>query len=324
MNILSEKSFPHPLAMPPKPTGTVALFGEILVDVFPDRTVLGGAPFNVARHLRAFGLHPVLITRTGNDALREELLAAMTSFGMDTQGVQCDPAHPTGQVIVHMEPKGHRFEILPEQAYDFIHAGVTRMISLAVQPELLYFGTLAQRHPVSRRALSTLLRSGTAKRLLDLNLREPWYDKQTITRSLTNADVVKLNDSELGVIAGLLRLSGASPQQQAATLIRQFSLDRILVTCGPAGAWQLDDEGIEVRLDSTSSASLVVDTVGAGDAFSAVFILGSFAGWPVEITLSRAHAFAAALCGIRGAIPRGDDFYAPFLAEWQIDEEVPR
>ena len=324
MNILSEKPFSHPLATPPGSKGTVALFGEILVDVFPDRSVLGGAPFNVARHLRAFGLHPVLITRTGNDALREQLLAAMTRFGMDTQGVQCDPTHPTGQVIVHMEPKGHRFEILPQQAYDYIHAGVTRMIALAAQPDLVYFGTLAQRHPVSRRALSTLLRSSAAKRLLDLNLREPWYDTQTITRSLANADVLKLNDSELDTLAGLLRLQGTNPQAQAAALIRRFTLERIVVTCGPAGAWQVDNEGTEVRLNDAPTAAAVVDTVGAGDAFASVFMLGGLGGWPVDTTLSRAHAFAAAVCGIRGAIPPGDEFYTPFLKEWQIAEEVPR
>jgi fructokinase len=322
MNILSENPFSHLLTTPSKPTGSIALFGEILVDVFPDRTVLGGAPFNVARHLRAFGLHPVLITRTGHDALREGLLAAMTRFGMDTQGVQCDPAHPTGQVVVHMEAKGHRFEILPEQAYDFIHAGVTRMIALAVQPELVYFGTLAQRHPVSRRALSTLLRSSAAKRLLDLNLREPWYDTQTITRSLGNADVVKLNDSELDTLTGLLRLPGTSPQAQAAALIRQFSLERIVVTCGPAGAWQLDSEGTEAHLNNPTAAPTMVDTVGAGDAFASVFMLGSISRWPVDITLSRAHAFAAALCGIRGAIPPNDEFYAPFLKAWKIEERV--
>jgi len=190
----------------------VALFGEVLADRFPDRSVLGGAPFNVARHLRAFGLHPVLITRTGNDELREELLASMARFEMDTLGVQCDPAHPTGQVMVRMEQGGHRFEIPPDQAYDFIHAGVTRLVALSTQPELIYFGTLAQRHKISRQALNSLFRSVGAPRLLDVNLREPWYDAQTLKRSLLRADLVKINHEELASIARQLQLPGDACQ----------------------------------------------------------------------------------------------------------------
>ena len=98
------------------PKGAVVLFGEVLADVFPDRSVLGGAPFNVARHLQAFGLLPLLITRVGDDQLGRELVATMTRLGMTVEGVQQDPLHPTGQVIVHIEEGSHRFEIPPDQA----------------------------------------------------------------------------------------------------------------------------------------------------------------------------------------------------------------
>lgn len=304
--------------MPSIQARTVALFGEVLADVFPDRAVLGGAPFNVARHLRAFGLHPVLITRTGNDAIREELLAAMSRFDMDTLGVQCDPAHPTGQVVVHLEQNRHSFEILPNQAYDFIHAGVTRMIALSMQPELIYFGTLAQRHNVSRRALNVLLQNIDAPRMLDLNLRAPWYDLSTVRRALQRADIVKMNEDELAVVAAQLRLPGKSPLEHATTLIHQFSLQRVLVTCGAKGAWHLNADGTEVRIDGEGKPIQAIDTVGAGDGFTAVFIVGSLLGWPVALSLSRANAFATALCRIRGAIPTDQDFYTPFLQEWNI------
>lgn len=307
------------LTRPPLRAGTVALFGEVLADCFPDRSVLGGAPFNVARHLQAFGLHPVLITRTGNDALREELLASMARFGMDTLGVQCDPVHPTGQVVVHMEEGGHRFEISPCQAYDFIHAGVARMIALSKQPELIYFGTLAQRHKVSRRALSSLLQSVDAPRMLDINLREPWYDVQTLKRSLLRANLVKINDDELACVARQLKLPGGSPGEQGRALIEQYSLQQLLVTCGADGAWHLSADGKETRTGGgTLTANGLVDTVGAGDGFAAVFILGTLRGWPADLTLSRANRFAAAVCGIRGAIPDDPAFYRPFLQEWDI------
>jgi len=293
------------------------LFGEVLADIFVDRKVLGGAPFNVARHLQAFGLRPVLITRTGNDELRRELLEAMSEAGMSDQGIQLDASHPTGQVMVHMDGTRHRFEILPKQAYDYIHAGLTHLIAMAVRPELVYFGTLAQRSARSAQALTALIHSSRAPRLLDINLREPWYDKSIIELSLKRANAAKLNQEELGVLASLFRLPGKNDLQRAGDLIRRFALDSILVTCGDSGSWLLDNDGKVVHVDGSVAPSLV-DTVGAGDGFSAVYILGLLRNWPTKSTLQRANAFAAALCEIHGAIPHGSDFYKPFLKDWKL------
>ena len=99
-------------------------FGETLVDQFLDRNVLGGAPFNVACHLAAMGLHPVRVTRAGKDELGEQLMQTMTERGLDMRGVQSDPSRPTGRVLVTESASGHVFDILPDQAYDPIHAGV--------------------------------------------------------------------------------------------------------------------------------------------------------------------------------------------------------
>lgn len=315
---LQSAQYPHTL-IPDKRTGTVALFGEFLVDIFPDRRVLGGAPFNVARHLQAFGLHPVLITRTGNDALHDDLVATMTELGMDTLGVQTDPLHPTGQVQVHIENGSHRFEILSEQAYDYIHASVTHMVALAVQPELVYFGTLAQRHLISRRALGSLLGSVAVPRMLDINLRAPWYDVTTLKRSLAQADILKLNNEELAQISRLLLLDARDEVQQAAALLAQFHLSNVLVTCGKEGAWLLDDEDNIFSLPAGDDVP-VEDTVGAGDGFTSVFILGLFRNWSAEQILLRANHFARALCGIRGAIPPSDAFYTPFRNMWGLSK----
>ncbi len=293
------------------------LFGEVLADVFHDKKILGGAPFNVARHLQAFGLHPVLITRTGDDELRRTVLAAMGVAGMDIRGVQLDVSHPTGQVKVHMTGLGHRFEIIPEQAYDYIHAGLTHMLALAVRPKLVYFGTLAQRNARSSMALTALIRTSKAPRLLDINLREPWYNLALIERSLRRANLLKLNAEELDVLAGLFRLAGKSHEEQAAALIKRFTLDSLLLTCGEQGAWQLDRAGKMTHAKGTISDQPLVDTVGAGDGFAAVYILGILQQWPPARILARANAFAAALCGIRGAIPQDQDFYAPFLRDWK-------
>lgn len=296
---------------------TVALFGEVLADVFPDRTVLGGAPFNVARHLKAFGLNPVLITRTGVDALRDELLDTMAASGMETMGVQCDQSYPTGQVKVHFEDGTHRFEILPEQAYDHIHASVARKVALSIHPELVYFGTLAQRHTASRSALKTLLKHSRVPTFFDVNLRSPWYDTRILSNSLQHADTVKLNDDEMSIMAELFTLSGETLAEHARSFMRSFDIGQVLVTCGAEGAWLVQRDGSEVSMMPKGAPITVADTVGAGDGFSAVFMLGKLQGWPVEQTLARAHEFAAAICTIRGAAPEHTDFYEPFLRAWQ-------
>lgn len=307
----------HMTLLPSRKPETVVLFGEVLADMFVDRKVLGGAPFNVARHLQAFGLRPVLITRTGNDDLRQELLEAMSEAGMSDQGIQLDVSHPTGQVLVHMDGSRHRFEILPGQAYDYIHAGLTHLIAMAVRPELIYFGTLAQRSARSAQALTALIHSSRAPRLLDINLREPWYDKPIIERSLKRANVAKLNQEELSVLAAMFRVHGKSDLQKAGDLVKRFALDSILVTCGNDGAWLLGNDGKEIQIKGSTAPSLV-DTVGAGDGFAAVYILGLLRNWPAKSILQRANAFAAALCGLRGAVPDNPSFYKPFLKDWRL------
>jgi len=301
-----------------RPNGRVVLFGEILADIFPDRSVLGGAPFNVARHLKAFGRNPVLLTRVGDDELGREVLGTMARSGMVVSGMQSDKIHPTGQVKVHLENGGHRFEILPAQAYDFIHSAVARMVRLPLTPALLYFGTLAQRHETSRRALTTLLRSTAAAKFLDINLRAPWYDEKTLSFSLQAADIVKLNDEELAVLSEMLGLKQAKPQGQVQELMKQFDLDQVVVTCGAGGAWQMNRAGKVIEAFDNKRVITLIDTVGAGDGFAAVYMLGLLRRWPMAKTLERANAFAAALCEIRGAIPERAEFYEPFMREWGL------
>jgi fructokinase len=297
---------------------TVVLFGEVLIDVFPNRKVLGGAPFNVAWHLRGFGLHPVLISRTGNDELRDQIISTMLDWDMNITGIQSDPLHPTGQVAVHLNDGHHQFEILDDQAYDFIHPGITCLVELSAHPQLLYFGTLAQRHKVSRSALSSLLRNAGTPRLLDLNLRTPWYNTRIINRSLERADIVKMSNEELDMLTRMLRLPGNNAKLQAAELIKRFELDRVLVTCGKDGAWLLDKDDMFAEDHIDHSDTEIVDTVGAGDAFAAVFIAGMLHGWSIYMAMSRANTFAAAICQIRGATPSTKDFYQPFLHEWSL------
>lgn len=297
---------------------TIALFGEILADVFPDGAVLGGAPFNVARHLAAFGLAPVLLSRVGDDALGGEVLEMMSRSNMSTLGVQIDPLLSTGRVQVHMQNSGHRFEILPMQAYDFIDAATACDAVRSADPSLVYFGTLCQRHDVSRQTLQTVFRSTPAPRFLDINLRAPWYEDGTIEFSLRHAHFLKLNTEELEIVSEASRIHAVSVQDRAGKLMRKFGTSHLIVTCGEDGAWQMDEHGEMQGVQDKKRRLHIVDTVGAGDGFSAVWILGMMRRWPVAVALRRADAFAGAICGIRGAIPDREDFYQPFFKEWNL------
>jgi fructokinase len=305
------------------PTGeslspAILLFGEILADVFPDRAVLGGAPFNVARHLAAFGQRPLVISRLGDDALGIQALGSMEDLGMDISGVQIDPELPTGRVEVHIENEGHRFEILPRQAYDFIDPASAAVAAEAAAPALIYFGTLSQRHQASRQALADVLQNTTAPRFLDINLRKPWYDEDTVRLSLQNAGIVKLNDEELRALADMFKAGPGLAQAQGSQLKRMFDIERLIVTCGKDGAWQLDGNDDLFIASPGKEPSRIVDTVGAGDAFSAACILGMLLRWPETTALKRADDFAAAICEIRGAVPEDLEFYQPFFKEWNL------
>lgn len=291
------------------------LFGEVLLDRFPERDVLGGAPFNVARHLRGFGLDPVLVTRVGNDGAGTDVLREMDRLGLSVQGVQHDPVHPTGQVRVELGADGHRFDILPDQSYDYMNATVARMVTLATRPSLVYFGTLAQRAQ-SRGALREIVRAcNDSHAFLDVNLRDPWVDVHVLAWSLGQADTVKVNEEELERIADLLGLPKGTPEQRGAALIETYELLTLLVTRGAQGAWQMRAGGAVERIAGERVDDLV-DSVGAGDAFAAVCMVGHLCAWPVDVTLLRAQRFAAAICRMRGAIPADDGFYVPFLREW--------
>ena len=297
---------------------SVLVFGETLVDEFPDRVALGGAPFNVAFHLRRFGLAPVLITRLGDDEEGRALLEAMRAAGLNAHGVQSDELLPTGRVRVEMiDGGGHRFRILPTQAYDYVDPIDAEAAATSVAPEFVYFGTLAQRCPRSQSALAAVLEVAECPRFLDINLREPWYDLETIARSLTVADVVKMNDLELETVAHLVGVEGVTAEHKARALLERFHIPTMVVTCGKDGAYALDREGAQSRIEGRPFEGAFADSVGAGDGFAAVFIVGLLRGWTVPVVLERADAFARAMCGVNGAIPP-ESLYEPFLANWGL------
>ncbi len=295
------------------------IFGEILFDRFPDgASVLGGAPFNVAWHLQGFGAAPLFISRVGDDEPGARVHALMRQWGMDTSGLQVDPEHPTGAVEVSLRDGQPSYHIVPRQAYDFVDAARARAAVEACDPALLYHGTLALRHDVSRGALEALRHvvQAAVPVCVDLNLRAPWWDSAVVHDVLHGASWAKLNDEELLAISLPPPAAEAEELAAAAQALRQrYGLQWLIVTRGAAGAWLVTAE--RCLEGAPVSVASVVDTVGAGDAFAAVALLGLLREWSPEDTLQRALAFAAHLCGVRGATIDDPALYRDYLRQWE-------
>lgn len=291
----------------------IVIIGEVLFDHFPDgSTVLGGAPFNVAWHLTGFGLRPLLLTRVGNDAAGDAILAAMRAWGMDTGGVQRDPEHPTGRVEVTGTPDEPHYTIVADQAYDHLDLDAA-INSLHHAVGLVCHGTLAQRTPSLRAAFARL--PAHWPRLVDLNLRAPWYDDALLRETLQATRWLKLSTSELHTVARAARIEpdadsdSDSDEALAGALRAQFDLDWVLLTQGAQGAAIVTDSVIRKPRPATETA--VVDTVGAGDAFCAVAIWGLLANWPVAQLLDAAQGFAASIVARQGATHADPALYRP-------------
>jgi fructokinase len=274
----------------------------------------------VARHLQAFAYPALLISRIGQDKEANMLINGMADCGLSTLGIQIDQRYPTGQVDIRFEGKKHHFDILPAQAYDYIDPSQLADSMANTQPAISYFGSLAQRADQSKLALEQFLNNSTGLRFFDINLRAPWYNEDVIRQSLQQADIVKMNDEELKLVADLLQFDINKPESSAFALMQQFKLKQLLVTCGALGAWVLDEQGIkhQVELD-TIPAERIVDTVGAGDAFAAVYMVGLLQNWPIKSSLGRAQEFAGAICQIRGAVPETQVFYRPYIEAWSVN-----
>jgi len=307
----------------------IAIFGEALFDQFPDgQQVLGGAPFNVAWHLQAFAQSPCFISRVGRDAAGDKIRLAMQAWGMAVENLQTDPDHPTGKVQVTISNGEPSYEILADQAYDFIGE---EPLDSDRQFGVIYHGTLALRNRASAQALQDLTARPPrqfptglrhthhpwryqGKVFIDANLRAPWWQKETVSQWLDKAHWAKLNDDELMHLS----LPQNTLQETMRLFLEQHELEVLVVTCGSQGALAINQAGELIEVAPTADLT-VVDTVGAGDAFAAVLLLGMQHGWPLPLTMERAQSFASALVTQRGATVQDLSFYRPFIDAWNLD-----
>ncbi len=287
------------------------MFGEVLFDRFPDgHTVLGGAPFNVAWHLQAFAKAPVLVSRVGDDPLGHQIRRAMENRAMSTTGLQLDSRHPTGTVDVTFNENEPSYDIVKDCAWDFIN---DRLLPPLDTMALLYHGSLALRSPVSRRTFEVMQQHDDVPVFVDINLREPWWTRAEVLSLLRRARWAKMNEDELALLLPDL----SDPEQRAKTLLRDYALEWLLVTLGDKGAqaFMAGDETLSVAPHRSTG---VIDTVGAGDAFASVLILGLLNDWSMQLTLQRAQDFASSIVGVSGATVSDTAFYQQFCTDWDL------
>ena len=281
----------------------IIAIGEVVWDIFPDRKVLGGAPVNVACHLRRLGVEAGVVTRIGADELGDRTIGSLAALGLPLEGVQRGDL-PTGTVNVTFDEEGqHSFEIVSPAAWDNIDQQEA-LGYVGNTPFKMVFGTLAQRDKRSRQAIRALWGKAD-QRFYDVNLRPPHTPREVVEESLAVAELVKVNDEELLEIAGWHNYSGEEKNDIARYLMDRYNISVLVVTEGEKGAWLLD--GDEYFRDPGQPVT-VVDTVGSGDAFFAALLAGYTAGrsWPdCLVAANILGGFVASQPGATPAIPDG-------------------
>lgn len=282
--------------------GWVVGLGEVLWDVFPDQARFGGAPANFACHARALGAQTAMVSAVGppSDPLAEDALAALREHGVDVRGVMRNEFE-TGRVLVTLDAHGHAsYEFTENPAWDAIDWSES-LAEIAVGTIAVCFGTLAQRKERSRATIYRFLENvpREAWRVFDVNLRVDFWDAERIVTSLGKANVLKLNDDELPIVARACGIEAAG--LDALQAIRQrFGLRLIALTSGSEGATLVSADEVN---HCAAPPVTVRDTVGAGDSFTAAMTLGLMKGWPLELINQRAAAVAAFVCSQPGATP---------------------
>lgn len=274
-------------------------FGEMLWDMLPTGKMPGGAPMNVAIHLKNFGNNVAIISRVGTDDLGTELIDFVRENGLNSQYIQQGQNHLTGLVKVNMDDKHNvSYKIVQPVAWDYILYD-EEAIDTVKNADCFVFGSLAARSEQTFDTLKKFLAIAPFK-VLDINLRPPYYKKETIKYLLQNTDLLKLNQWELDEVAAWFFDLG-SIEENINNLSRQFNINTICVTLGAEGAVLLHENNF---YKSAGFEVAVIDTIGSGDSFLASFLSNYFNKTDIGIALVEACAMGALVATKHGASPK--------------------
>ena len=275
--------------------------GEVLWDYFEDKDdyVLGGAPFNFAYHVNQFGLNSLVISAIGNDKLGQKLEADVKEKNVPYMLEHLNL--PTGVVNIKEVDGKPRYDILTERAWDYI-PNTEQLKEIAANTKAACFGSLAQRSETSRNSIFAFLDAmpSDALRIFDINLRQKWYTEEVIKTSLQKANVLKINDDELLIIQRMFGYIDITQENTCRLIMRDYQLDMLILTCGDKGSYIFTKD--EMSYLSTNDIE-VVDTVGAGDSFTASFIASMLKGKTIHEAHRIAVNVSAFVCTQKGATP---------------------
>jgi fructokinase len=274
--------------------------GEVLWDVYPDAAHFGGAPANFACHAASLGANAWMVSAVGADEFGDRALDSLRQRAVECGCVSCDRMHATGRVLVTLDAASQAsYEIAADTAWDHL-AWSDELASLSRCCDAVCFGTLGQRSPASRDTIRRFVETTprAALRVFDVNLRQRFYDTETIETSLEIASALKLNGEELPLVAELCGIDARTPREMLSELVTRYELRLAALTCGPDGALLLAG-GEESRCPAVPAA--VVDTVGAGDAFTATLVVDFLRGIPLAEINRHANAVASFICSQSGA-----------------------
>jgi fructokinase len=289
---------------PASAVGPIVGLGEVLWDLFPTGPQLGGAPFNFTFHCHQLGHPAVMVSRVGADALGAAIRAAVHKLGLSDTFIQTDADHPTGTVTVTVDERGQpTFTITPDVAYDYL-AWNDHLERLFGEARAVCFGTLVQRHPIARATVQRALQAArNALVVYDVNLRQHYYCLEVIEQSLAASRWVKINEDELTILRVLLGLTGTSAAATLADLRIRYDLETAILTRGQRGCLV---QSTSTEVDLPGVPVQVVDTVGAGDSFTAGLLVCVLEGKPLDVAAGFANRLAARVAGAAGGTPTFD------------------
>lgn len=278
----------------------IAAFGEVLWDLLPDASVLGGAPFNFTYRMNSLGHEGIMISAVGKDELGENALRTISALQISNRYIQVNPAYSTGTVNVFFDEfRNPDYEITKNVAYDFVtcNEGLERLMA---ETDCICFGTLAQRNALSRHTLQRLLHDFRGKyRFLDLNLRKDCYSRDVVISSLHHADILKLNEREGFALTNLLQMKRSKLVEICRELLALFPLQYCVVTLEERGSLAVSVSG-EVIYTPGFEVPLN-DPLGAGDAFSAGFVNALLRGKPLQEASEEGNLLGAMVATQKGA-----------------------
>lgn len=276
--------------------------GEALWDVLPEGKKIGGAPANFAYHVSQFGFPSCVVSAIGDDALGKEIIENFTSKGLDQ--LIAELPYPTGTVQVEIDQTGiPLYDIKENVAWDNIPY-TEHLDALAKRTKAVCFGSLAQRNVVSRETinhfLDTMPKDDDSLIVFDVNLRQGFYNKEILCKSMQNCNILKINDEELITVSRMFGYPGIDLQDKCWILLGKYNLKMLILTCGINGSYVFTPGNVSFQ---PTPKVEVADTVGAGDSFTAAFIASILKGKSVTEAHSIAVKTSAFVCTQKGAMP---------------------